>query len=221
MPITPVPFAAALTADATSVPCEPVIAAGGLSTRVCAARSGSDVSTKSSTIPTVTRGAGGATSGATTAPRAQPAGAVSGTLRRASVTSGSAYASAPRRRSASAKPRALVRGTTYEPASPSCVAPKRGATVATFAPRRAPISQRAGSLPAARGPAAGSRIGETTERGAVNADAAGLSAAQPATAAATPISFRPPTPPPPPHRGGTLAPPPAGPPPRPPTPATP
>ena len=78
--MTPDPFAAALTADATSVPCAPVIVAGPFRIFVCAARSGSDVSTKSSTMPTVTPGAGGGTVGATTAPRAHPAGAESGTL---------------------------------------------------------------------------------------------------------------------------------------------
>ncbi len=90
IPMTPDPFAAALTADATSVPCAPVIVAGPFRILVCAARSGSDVSTKSSTIPTVTPGTGGGTVGATTAPRAHPAGAESGTLWRWSVTSGSA-----------------------------------------------------------------------------------------------------------------------------------
>src|SRR4051794_41940565 len=75
MPTTPMPFAAALTAEATSVPCAPVIAGGPLRICVWAPRSGRVVSTKSSTIPTDTFGAGGGTVGGTTAPRAQPAGA--------------------------------------------------------------------------------------------------------------------------------------------------
>ena len=90
MPSTPTPLAAPLIAEATSVPWEPVIAAGPLRMRVCAARSGSVVSTKSSTTPTVTRGAGGATLGGTTTPRAQPLFATSRTLVRWSAMSGSA-----------------------------------------------------------------------------------------------------------------------------------
>src|SRR4051794_41978266 len=96
MPTTPMPFAAALTAEATSVPCAPVIAGGPLRICVWAPRSGRVVSTKSSTIPTDTFGAGGGTVGGTTAPRAQPAGAPAGARRGGGTQVGAGHTRAPR-----------------------------------------------------------------------------------------------------------------------------
>ena len=154
------------------------------------------MSTKSSTMPTGTPGAGGGTFGAHDRAARPPGGR---RVRDARAVERRRRARRRRGRagccSAAARPRASSRETVNAPSSRSGLAPKRLATFATSAPGRAPTSHRPGSTDAARAPAAGSFMGRTAYYGAVSADAGEQSTAHPPTAAASPISFRTSSPP--------------------------